>query len=128
YWKGSPAAKAGKVRHPWPEQRPSPAPLWAAVYGVTSLLLGGLPLVALGAGLAMIGWAVRDTPSVTAAVGPALLWAPAATLVAVLTYAALTLIGVRVLSVGLCEGYHPVRSRVGWQVWATQRLMDAART
>ncbi|RWA21550.1 amino acid adenylation protein [Mycolicibacterium elephantis DSM 44368] len=128
YWKGSPAAKAGKVRHPWPEQRPSPAPLWAAVYGVTSMLLGGLPLVALGAGLVVIGWAVRDTASVTAAIGPALLWAPAATLVAVLTYAALTLIGVRMLSVGLREGYHPVRSRVGWQVWATQRLMDAART
>src|SRR6201987_1268333 len=25
------------------------------------------------------------------------------------------------------EGYHPVRSRVGWQLWATERLMDAAR-
>jgi non-ribosomal peptide synthetase-like protein len=28
---------------------------------------------------------------------------------------------------GLREGYHPVRSRVGWQLWATERLMDAAR-
>lgn len=128
YWKGSPATKSGKVRHPWPEHRPPAAPLWAAVYGVTSMLLGGLPLLALGAGLAVIGWAVRDTDSVTAAIAPALLWAPPATLVAVLTYALLTLIGVRVLSVGLREGYHPVRSRVGWQMWATQRLMDAART
>ncbi|MGV0579642.1 Pls/PosA family non-ribosomal peptide synthetase [Mycolicibacterium elephantis] len=128
YWKGSPATKSGKVRHPWPEHRPPAAPLWAAVYGVTSMLLGGLPLLALGAGLAVIGWAVRDTDSVTAAIAPALLWAPPATLVAVLTYALLTLIGVRMLSVGLREGYHPVRSRVGWQMWATQRLMDAART
>ena len=31
------------------------------MYGVTSVLLGALPLVALGAGLAVIGWAVRDT-------------------------------------------------------------------
>jgi len=34
---------------------------------------------------------------------------------------------VRLLGVGLTEGSHPVRSRVGWQVWATERLMDAAR-
>ena len=26
------------------------------------------------------------------------------------------------------EGFHPVRSRAGWQVWATERLMDVART
>src|SRR5262249_1625542 len=26
------------------------------------------------------------------------------------------------------EGHHPVRSRIGWQVWATERLMDEART
>ena len=34
---------------------------------------------------------------------------------------------VRLLSVGLREGHHPVRSRSGWQLWATERLMDAAR-
>jgi non-ribosomal peptide synthetase-like protein len=45
----------------------------------------------------------------------------------VVVYAVLTVAGVRVLSLGLYEGYHPVRSRVGWQVWATERLMDAAR-
>ena len=47
YWKGSPAVKSGKARHPWPDHRPPRAPLWVAVYGVTSVLLGGLPLVAL---------------------------------------------------------------------------------
>ena len=61
YWKGSPAVKSGKARHPWPDHRPRRAPLWVAMYGVTSILLGGVPLVALGAGLAVIGWAVRDT-------------------------------------------------------------------
>ena len=39
----------------------------------------------------------------------------------------LTVVGVRVLSLWMPEGYHPVRSRVGWQLWATERLMDAAR-
>jgi len=42
-------------------------------------------------------------------------------------YAVLTVIGVRVMAIGLREGYHPVRSRIGWQLWATERLMDAAR-
>ena len=44
YWKGSPAVKSGKARHPWPDHRPRRAPLWVAVYGVTSMLLGALPL------------------------------------------------------------------------------------
>ena len=28
----------------------------------------------------------------------------------------------------MAEGYHPVHSRTGWQVWATERLMGMART
>ena len=58
---------------------------------------------------------------------PALCWTPVATLAAVVSYAVLTVVGVRMLSLGLREGYHPVRSRAGWQLWATERLMDAAR-
>ena len=127
FWKGSPAVKSGKARHPWPEHRPRRAPLWVAVYGVTSLLLGALPLAALATGLAVIGWGIRDADSLTAAIAPAALWTPAATLAALIVYAALTVLGVRILSVRLREGYHPVRSRIGWQVWATERLMDAAR-
>ena len=37
------------------------------------------------------------------------------------------LVGVRLLSIGLREGYHPVHGRVAWQAWATERLMDMAR-
>ena len=127
YWKGSPAVKSGKAKHPWPDHRPARAPLWVAMYGLTAVLLGALPLTALAAGLAVIGWGVRGTASVGAAVLPALGWLVPATLAAVLTYAALTVVGVRVLALGLNEGYHPVRSRSGWQLWATERLMDAAR-
>ena len=94
---------------------------------MTSVLLGAVPLLALGVGLAVIGWGIRGAGTVTAAIAPAALWTPVATVAAVLTYALLTVIGVRVLSLWLSEGYHPVRSRVGWQIWATERLMDAAR-
>ena len=31
------------------------------IFGISSMLLGGLPLVSLGAGLALLGWA-RGTP------------------------------------------------------------------
>ncbi|GJF10433.1 amino acid adenylation protein [Mycolicibacterium cyprinidarum] len=127
HWKGSPAVKSGKAKHPWPDHRPARAPAWVAMYGMTSVLLGALPLAALAAGLAVIGWGVSGTASVGAAVLPALLWVVPATLAALLTYAALTVVAVRLLAIGLHEGYHPVRSRSGWQLWATERLMDAAR-
>ena len=127
YWKGSPAVKSGKARHPWPEDRPGRAPFWVLVYGVTSMLLGALPLAALGCGLAVIGWAIKDSASLTDAALTALVLIPVATLVALVVYAALTVVGVRVMSLWLYEGYHPVRSRAGWQIWATERLMDAAR-
>jgi non-ribosomal peptide synthetase-like protein len=127
YWKGSPAVKSGKARHPWPDHRPHRAPVWVTVYGVTSVLLGAVPLLALGVGLAVIAWGIRGAATLLAAIGPAALWTPVATVAAVLTYALLTVVGVRILSLRLSEGYHPVRSRVGWQIWATERLMDAAR-
>ena len=105
YWKGSPAVKSGKARHPWPDHparwRPggwppmgSPRYCWA------------LPLLALAAGLAVIGWAVRDAPTLSAAIGPALLWVPVATLVSVAIYAALTVIGCDCCPSG-CAGLPP---------------------
>ena len=44
-----------------------------------------------------------------------------------LTYALLVLAGVRLLGVGMVEGFHPVHGRIGWQVWTTERLMGMAR-
>ncbi len=51
YWKGSPAEKSGRVKHPWPDERPARRPHWVAVYALTSVLLAGLPLIALATGL-----------------------------------------------------------------------------
>ncbi|WAJ45025.1 AMP-binding protein [Mycobacterium sp. Aquia_216] len=127
YWKGSPAVKSGRVNHPWPDERPPRRTRWVVMYGLTSVALGALPLIAVGAGLAVIGIAVRHTHRLSQAVVPALLWTPAATLAGLTVYALLTVLGVRAMSLGLREGYHPVRSRAGWQLWSTERLMDAAR-
>jgi non-ribosomal peptide synthetase-like protein len=127
YWKGSPAVKSGRVNHPWPDERPARRTHWVAVYALTSVLLAAMPLTALVAGLAVIGLAVQHTHRLSQAVRPALVWSPVATLAALAAYALMTVLAVRLLSVGLREGYHPVRSRSGWQLWATERLMDGAR-
>ena len=127
YWKGSPAVKSGKARHPWPDHRPPRAVHWVLVYAVSSIMLGALPLASLGAGLAVLAWAVRDTTSLAGAAGAAAPWIPVATVLAAGFYALVTVCAVRMLAIGLREGYHPVRSRVGWQLWCTERLMDAAR-
>ncbi|MCV7198784.1 Pls/PosA family non-ribosomal peptide synthetase [Mycobacterium angelicum] len=127
YWKGSPAVKSGKARHPWPDERPARRSHWVAGYGLTSLLLAGLPLLAVAGGLAVIAVAVRHTRRLSQAVLPALAWSPVAALAALAVYGLLTVLAVRLLSIGLREGYHPVRSRAGWQLWTTERLMDAAR-
>ncbi|MGY4709759.1 Pls/PosA family non-ribosomal peptide synthetase [Mycolicibacterium sp. CBM1] len=127
YWKGSPAVKSGKARHPWPEHRPPPATHWVAIYGLTSVLLGAIPLVSLAVGLGVLVWPARHTATLSSALAAAAPWIPVAALAALGFYAVLTVFGVRLLSLGLREGYHPVRSRIGWQLWATERLMDAAR-
>jgi non-ribosomal peptide synthetase-like protein len=127
YWKGSPAVKSGKARHPWPQHRPPRAAQWLVIYGLTSMVLGAVPLVALAVGLAVLAWPARNTATLGSAIVVAAPWIPVATVAAMAFYALLTVVKVRVLAIGLREGYHPVRSRVGWQLWATERLMDAAR-
>jgi non-ribosomal peptide synthetase-like protein len=127
YWKGSPAVKSGRVKHPWPDERPARRSHWVAVYALTSVLLAAMPLTAMAAGLAVIGLAVHHTHRLSQAVLPALLWTPVATMAALAAYALMTIVAVRMLSIGLREGYHPVRSRSGWQLWASERLMDGAR-
>jgi non-ribosomal peptide synthetase-like protein len=127
YWKGSPAVKSGRVKHPWPDERPARRSHWVAIYALTSVLLAAMPLTALAAGLAVIGVSVRHTHRLSEAVLPALYWTPVATLAALAAYVLMTVVAVRLLSLRLREGYHPVRSRSGWQLWATERLMDGAR-
>lgn len=127
-WAGSPAVKVGKAPHRWPAETPERAVHWVLAFGIGSLALGALPLFGLAAGLAVITWGIRDTTDLTDALLPAFLWLPVATMFSLVVYAVSTVVAVRLLGIGLAEGYHPVRSRVGWQVWATERLLDSART
>jgi non-ribosomal peptide synthetase-like protein len=71
---------------------------------------------------------VAGTASPAEATGGALLMVAPATLAYLLTYGAFVVTGVRLLGIGMAEGFHPVHSRAGWQVWTTERLMGMART
>jgi non-ribosomal peptide synthetase-like protein len=119
-WAGSPAAPAGKETTDWPAERPTGrARTWVAGYSLTAQLLGVVPVVAALPALALLA---RPT------VGAALLMVPVAALAYFVTYAVLVLVSVRLLGIGVREGFHPVRGRVAWQVWTTERLMGMART
>ncbi|MHB1290471.1 Pls/PosA family non-ribosomal peptide synthetase, partial [Georgenia sp.] len=128
YWAGSPAAKVREARHPWPATRPSGSRAWVGAFALSGAALAALPVLAVAGGLALVGPAVRSAPDLGAAVGPALLAGVGATLAAYLVYALLVVVAVRLLGIGLLEGFHPVRSRAGWQAWCTERLVDSART
>ncbi|MFF2550628.1 Pls/PosA family non-ribosomal peptide synthetase [Nocardia sp. NPDC058058] len=127
-WAGSPAVKVGKAQHGWPDNTPARAAHWVAVFGITSMALAAVPILALGSGGAFIAWWIRDTATLTAGLGRAFAILPVAALLCLGVYAAVTIIAVRLFSIGLTAGYHPVRSRVGWQAWSTERLLDSART
>nr|WP_245900828.1 Pls/PosA family non-ribosomal peptide synthetase [Prauserella shujinwangii] len=126
-WAGSPATRQQADALKWPSSRPPRSRRWAAVYGLTSLVLGLLPSAAAVPGLLVLATAISGAPTPGAALGGALLAVPVATLAFLVSYALLVLIGVRVLSLGMREGYHPVHGRAAWQVWTTERLMDMAR-
>jgi non-ribosomal peptide synthetase-like protein len=127
-WAGAPAVRVGRAQHSWPAQRPPRKPAWVGAYGVTSAIFSALPLLAAIPGFLIVRWALGDVNSIGPATGRVLLAVPAATVTWLLGYALLTVLIVRSLGIGLREGYHPVRSRIGWQVWATERVMDSART
>lgn len=126
-WAGAPAAKLGKAERAWPKQRPPHLRRWSVVYGLTGFGLSLLPLLAAVPALLV---AVRFVPS-TAGLGTALGGALAAVLPATLAYglcyALLVLAAVRLLSLGLSTGHHPLHGRVGWQAWTVSQLMDLAR-
>ena len=127
-WAGSPAERVGRVRSNAPLVRPPRAARWVPVYAMTSALFALLPVIAALPGIVYVGWSVRDSRTLSSATGRALVAVPGATVAWLIVYTFLTWIIVRLLGIGLVAGYFPVRSRIGWQAWATERVMDAARS
>ena len=127
-WAGSPAVRVGKSRAWWPEERPPLHTRWLFAYAASSLVVSLVPIVAFVAGAAVIAVAVRGSTSLPQVVALSALALAPATVVSgvVLAVAVVTL--VRLLGIGLNDGVFPVRSRIGWQAWSIERLLDLART
>ncbi len=120
-WAGAPAVRSGKPHRSWPSAKAPRRLRWVLTYGLTSLIMGLFPILGAVPGLLILADAVP-------AGFTSVLWAvPLATVTAMAGFALLILLSVRLLGFGLRAGYHPVHSRIGWQAWATERLMDLSR-
>ena len=126
-WAGSPAARVGAARPTWPIERPPRARRWLVGFALGSIVMSAMPAAAVVLGAVVVGASI-DRSSFGAAVATAALAVPLAVVVAGLAYSLLVIAAVRLLGIRLREGHFPVRSRIGWQVWATERILDSART
>ena len=126
-WAGSPAARVGAARPTWPIERPPRNRRWLVGFALGSIAMSAMPAASVVLGAAVVG-ALLDPTNLGTAVVSAIAIVPLAVVVAGLAYALLVVASVRLLGIGLREGHFPVRSRIGWQVWATERILDAART
>jgi non-ribosomal peptide synthetase-like protein len=127
-WAGSPAIRVGGVSKPFAPDRPPSRTRWLWAYAASSAFLGALPVVALASGAALLATGMRGADSLLAAVPGILALLVPAVLLAGVVFALLVLLLVRLLGIGIDEGVYPVRSRVAWQAWTTERLLDSART
>ncbi|QBR73524.1 Pls/PosA family non-ribosomal peptide synthetase [Microbacterium sediminis] len=127
-WAGSPAVRVGGASAPLAGHRPPAPRRWLWAYAASSAALGLLPLVAFAAGALVLAGGFRGAATLGEAVPGLLAWLIPAVLVTGLVFAGAVVVLVRVLSIGLTEGVHPVRSRVAWQAWTIERLLDSART
>ncbi|MGO1184154.1 MAG: Pls/PosA family non-ribosomal peptide synthetase [Micrococcaceae bacterium] len=130
-YSGSPAKRLGKAKYTGPNIDPPQATGWLLLSGLGSGLLALLPFAAAGlaglGGLWSLTWWESRPESIAAAVWQLLAVSPLIALVWFGLNMAFTVLAVRLLSIGVTEGYHAVRSRVGWQLWATERVLDQAR-
>lgn len=127
---GSPAERRGKAKHSWPETAPEHrliGRLWFAGFATASAVLALIPYLSAAAAALVVFGFIRGSASLTAALPQLLLSLPPAALVWFLSNLVLILLTTRLLGLGLAEGYYRVRSRIGWQVWATERVLDLAR-
>ncbi|TAJ49131.1 MAG: amino acid adenylation domain-containing protein [Herbiconiux sp.] len=127
-WAGSPAARVGKSRDWWPAERPPRRTFWVFAYGVSSLVLSLMPLLAFAVGGVIVAAFMNGSADLAEASGRAALALVPATLAAGVVLAGEVVVLTRLFGIGVTEGVHAVRGRVGWQLWSTERLLDLART
>ena len=131
-WAGSPAVRAARAEFglAGPSVRPISRRLGGGLRRSSAIAFGLLPILAfaLGRRRGRVGDARRTRRRHRGAVRGCRGWSPA-------TLVAGVVLGWRdrgrrcgCWRSGWRRGIHPVRSRVGWQAWSTERLLDSART
>ncbi|WP_314195679.1 Pls/PosA family non-ribosomal peptide synthetase [uncultured Arthrobacter sp.] len=127
---GSPAERRGKAKQDWPAGQPVSSVLghlWFTAFAAASAVLALIPYASAVAAALVVFLFIRGNDSLLDALPQVLASLPLAALTWFLTNMLLILVTTRLLGLGLKEGYYRVRSRVGWQVWATERVLDMAR-
>jgi non-ribosomal peptide synthetase-like protein len=127
-WAGSPAQREGRADAWWPEERPAKGTGWVALFGLSSTVLSLLPVFAIVAGGVIVANGIRGSATLADAAWRAFGALVPATLLTGVVFAGLVVLIVRLLALGVTAGVHPVRGRVGWQAWSTERLLDLSRT
>ncbi|TQL47068.1 non-ribosomal peptide synthetase-like protein [Homoserinimonas aerilata] len=127
-WAGSPAKRVGTSRAWWSGDRPPQATRWVAAFGLSSLVVSLLPVVSLAAGFLLVVAGIRGSESLGEAGLRAAAWLVPAVAIAGVVFAGLVVLLVRLFSLGLTEGTFAVRSRIGWQAWSIERVLDLSRT
>ena len=128
HWAGSPAERVGRYRKA--EHAIDRAPYTragTAGYGATAVVLGLLPAVAALPALLVLDAFAAGASGPWPALGAALAGVVPATVVFLLAFALLVLLGVRGLSIGMRAGDYPLHSLPAWRVWTTTQLMAMAR-
>ncbi len=126
-WAGSPAQRVGQSTAWWPDARPPSGRRWVWAYGLSSAVLSLVPIVAFAVGGLVVALGIHGSATLGDAAARAFAILAPATLASGVVIAGLVVLAVRLLSLGVVEGTFPVRSRVGWQVWSIERLLDLSR-
>ena len=126
-WAGSPAQRVGQSAAWWPDARPPSGRRWVAAFGLSSTVLSALPVLAFAVGGVVVAMGIHGSSTLGDAVARGLAMIVPATLASGVVMAGLVVGFVRLLSIRVGEGTFPVRSRVGWQVWSIERVLDLSR-
>jgi len=127
---GSPAERCGKAKQGWPDAPPERRVadrFWFAGFATASAVLALIPYLSAAAAAAVVFGFIRGGSSLHAGLPQIAAALPLAALVWFVANLVLVLAATRLLGIGLRTGYYRVRSRIGWQVWATERVLDMAR-
>ncbi len=127
-WAGSPAVRVHEVHDDWPATVPRHRPAWRLAYAASAAGLALLPLAAFTSGLLVIAQGARAATTWVELALAGARWLVPAVLLAGVVFAVLVVVLTRLASVRLTPGDHPVHSRVAWQAWTIERLLDSART